>query len=279
MIQLGQYATLEVVKTTDFGVYLDGGPFGEVLLPKRYVPEGTEPGHDVDIFLYCDSEDRVIATTEKPFAKVGDIAYLRATDLADHGAFMDWGLMKDLFVPKNEQSEPMEKDKYYFVKVLLDETTDRIYGSSKLPRYLQLQNDGEPSLGEEVKLMAWVQTDLGFKMIINDQYIGLLFRNEVFQSLNMGKILRGYIKTIREDGRMDVTLQKSGYGNYIDDTTDLILNKLKENNGFLPITDSSAPNEIYDILNMSKKTFKKAVGSLYKQRLIGLEKTGIRLLT
>jgi uncharacterized protein len=278
MIQLGQYATLEVVKTTDFGVYLDGGPFGEVLLPKRYVPEGTEPGHDVDIFLYCDSEDRVIATTEKPFAKVGDIAYLRATDLADHGAFMDWGLMKDLFVPKNEQSEPMEKDKYYFVKVLLDETTDRIYGSSKLPRFLQLQNDGEPALGEEVKLMAWVQTDLGFKMIINDQYIGLLFKNEVFQSLNMGKILRGYIKTIREDGRMDVTLQKSGYGNYIDDTTDLILNKLKENNGFLPITDSSAPNAIYDILNMSKKTFKKAVGSLYKQRLIGLEKEGIRLL-
>jgi uncharacterized protein len=278
MIQLGQYATLEVVKTTDFGVYLDGGPFGEVLLPKRYVPEGTEPGHDVDIFLYCDSEDRVIATTEKPFAKVGDIAYLRATDLADHGAFMDWGLMKDLFVPKNEQSEPMEKDKYYFVKVLLDETTDRIYGSSKLPRFLQLQNDGEPALGEEVKLMAWVQTDLGFKMIINDQYIGLLFKNEVFQSLNMGKILRGYIKTIREDGRMDVTLQKSGYGNYIDDTTDLILNKLKENNGFLPITDSSAPNEIYDILNMSKKTFKKAVGSLYKQRLIGLEEKGIRLL-
>jgi uncharacterized protein len=278
MIQLGQYATLEVVKTTDFGVYLDGGPFGEVLLPKRYVPEGTEPGHDVDIFLYCDSEDRVIATTEKPFAKVGDIAYLRATDLADHGAFMDWGLMKDLFVPKNEQSEPMEKDKYYFVKVLLDETTDRIYGSSKLPRFLQLQNDGEPALGEEVKLMAWVQTDLGFKMIINDQYIGLLFKNEVFQSLNMGKILRGYIKTIREDGRMDVTLQKSGYGNYIDDTTDLILNKLKENNGFLPITDSSAPNAIYDLLNMSKKTFKKAVGSLYKQRLIGLEKEGIRLL-
>jgi uncharacterized protein len=278
MIQLGQYATLEVVKTTDFGVYLDGGPFGEVLLPKRYVPEGTEPGHDVDIFLYCDSEDRVIATTEKPFAKVGDIAYLRATDLADHGAFMDWGLMKDLFVPKNEQSEPMEKDKYYFVKVLLDETTDRIYGSSKLPRFLQLQNDGEPALGEEVKLMAWVQTDLGFKMIINDQYIGLLFKNEVFQSLNMGKILRGYIKTIREDGRMDVTLQKSGYGNYIDDTTDLILNKLKENNGFLPITDSSAPNAIYDLLNMSKKTFKKAVGSLYKQRLIALEKDGIRLL-
>jgi uncharacterized protein len=278
MIQLGQYATLEVVKTTDFGVYLDGGPFGEVLLPKRYVPEGTEPGNDVDIFLYCDSEDRVIATTEKPFAKVGDIAYLRATDLADHGAFMDWGLMKDLFVPKNEQSEPMEKDKYYFVKVLLDETTDRIYGSSKLPRFLQLQNDGEPALGEEVKLMAWVQTDLGFKMIINDQYIGLLFKNEVFQSLNMGKILRGYIKTIREDGRMDVTLQKSGYGNYIDDTTDLILNKLKANDGFLPITDSSAPNEIYDILNMSKKTFKKAVGSLYKQRLIALEKEGIRLL-
>jgi uncharacterized protein len=278
MIQLGQYATLEVVKTTDFGVYLDGGPFGEVLLPKRYVPEGTEPGHDVDIFLYCDSEDRVIATTEKPFAKVGDIAYLLATDVADHGAFMDWGLMKDLFVPLREQNEPMEKGKHYFVKVLLDETTDRIYGSSRLPKFLQIQNYGELSVGEEVKLMAWVRTDLGFKMIINDQFVGLLFRNEIFQSLNMGKILRGYIKAIREDGKMDVTLQKQGYGNHIDDTTDFILNKLKAYEGFLPITDSSSPEEIYEALAMSKKTFKKAIGSLYKQRLIGLEKEGIRLL-
>jgi uncharacterized protein len=278
MIQLGQYATLEVVKTTDFGVYLDGGPFGEVLLPKRYVPEGTEPGHDVDIFLYCDSEDRVIATTEKPFAKVGDIAYLLATDVADHGAFMDWGLMKDLFVPLREQNEPMEKGKHYFVKVLLDETTDRIYGSSRLPKFLQIQNYGELSVGEEVKLMAWVRTDLGFKMIINDQFVGLLFKNEIFQSLNMGKILRGYIKAIREDGKMDVTLQKQGYGNHIDDTTDFILNKLKEYEGFLPITDSSSPEEIYEALAMSKKTFKKAIGSLYKQRLIGLEKEGIRLL-
>jgi uncharacterized protein len=278
MIQLGQYATLEVVKTTDFGVYLDGGPFGEVLLPKRYVPEGTEPGHDVDIFLYCDSEDRVIATTEKPFAKVGDIAYLHVTDVADHGAFMDWGLMKDLFVPLKEQHERMEKGKHYFVKVLLDETTDRIYGSSKLPKFLQIRNDGQLSVGEEVKLMAWVQTDLGFKMIINDQYVGLLFRNEIFQSLNLGKILRGYIKAIREDGKMDVTLQKQGYGNHIDDTSDFILNKLKEYDGFLPITDSSSPEAIYEMLAMSKKTFKKAVGSLYKQRLIALEKEGIRLL-
>jgi uncharacterized protein len=278
MIQLGQYATLEVVKTTDFGVYLDGGPFGEVLLPKRYVPEGTEPGHDVDIFLYCDSEDRVIATTEKPFAKVSDIAYLLVTDVADHGAFMDWGLMKDLFVPLREQNEPMEKGKHYFVKVLLDETTDRIYGSSRLPKFLQIQNYGELKVGEEVKLMAWVRTDLGFKMIINDQFVGLLFRNEIFQSLNMGKILRGYIKAIREDGKMDVTLQKQGYGNHIDETTDFILNKLKEYEGFLPVTDSSSPDEIYESLAMSKKTFKKAIGSLYKQRLIALEKEGIRLL-
>ena len=278
MIELGHYSTLECVKTTDFGVYLDGGPFGEVLLPKRYVPEGLQPGQEVDIFLYCDSEDRVIATTEKPHAAVGEFAYMRAKDLSDHGAFMDWGLMKDLFVPFREQAYEMEKGKYYFVKVLLDETSDRIYGSSKIEKHVQRQNNGQLKVGEEVKLMAWSRTDLGCKMIINDAYMGLLFKNEIFKDLKTGQILRGYIKAIREDGKMDVTLQKHGYGNYIDDTADTVLNKLKENNGYLAITDGSAPEAIYETFGMSKKTFKKAVGSLYKQRLIALEKEGIRLL-
>ncbi len=277
MIKLGEYATLEVVKTMSFGAYLDAGPFGEVLLPKRYVPQGLESGHDLKVFLYCDSEDRVIATTEIPFAQVGDILGMTVKDLAPNGAFLDWGLMKDLFVPFREQEEKMEVGKTYIVKVLLDESTDRIYASSKIGKYLIDKNDGQLNTGDEVKLLAWQRTDLGYKMIINNQYIGLIFKNEIFQPIKIGQILRGYVKLIREDEKIDITLQKQGYQNQIPDASDLILKKLKENEGFLSVTDSSNPVLIYDTLGISKKAFKKAVGNLYKQRLILIEETGIRM--
>lgn len=278
MIEIGQYATLDVVKTTDFGVYLDGGPFGEVLLPKRYVPEGLQAGDEVDIFLYCDSEDRVIATTEKPYAIVGECAYLLVKDTAEHGAFLEWGLMKDLFVPFREQIEKMVQGKRYVVKVLFDAATDRLYASSKLVKHISELTDGQLEEGQEVKLMVWTKTDLGYKMIINDRYSGVLYRNDVFQPIGMGDILRGYIKRIREDGKIDLTLSKQGYHQQIPDATDILLQKLKENEGFLPITDNSAPDDIYETVKMSKKAFKKAVGNLYKQRLILLEKEGIKLL-
>ena len=278
MIELGKYATLEVVKTLDFGVYLDAGTFGEVLLPKRYVPEGTEPGHDVMVFLYCDSEDRVIATTDRPHATVDEFAFLRVKDVSEHGAFLDWGLMKDLFVPFREQSEQMEVGKSYMIKVLLDAESDRIIGTSKIAKHLLEVNDGRLSVGEEVKLTVLARTDIGTKVIVNDFYFAMVFRNEIFQVLPIGEILRGYVKNIREDGKMDISLQKQGYDNQIPDASNVLLRKLKDNNGFLPITDNSAPEDIYETLKMSKKTFKKAVGGLYKKRLISLEKNGIKLV-
>lgn len=278
MIQLGQYATLEVVKTTDFGVYLEAGPFGEVLLPLRYVPKDIEVGQEVKVFLYCDSEDRVIATTEKPKGIVDEIAYMTVKDLAPHGAFLDWGLMKDLFVPFREQSEKMEVGKSYLVKLILDDSTDRIHASSRLSKFVLEITDGQLKDGQDVKLMIWSKTNLGYKAIINDKYVGVVFKNEVFQALEIGQILRGYIKHIREDGKIDLTLRKQGFVKQIPDATAAILEKLKENNGFIAVTDDSPPELIYKTLGMSKKNFKKTIGSLYKQRLIVLEKTGIRLV-
>lgn len=279
MIQLGKYANLEVVKTLSFGAYLDAGPFGEVLLPKRYVPKDIEVGQEIRVFLYCDSEDRVIATTDKPYARLGDIAALKVTDVAPNGAYLDWGLMKDLFVPFREQEEKMQVGKTYIVKVLFDEATDRIYATAKISKFLIDKNEGKFKMGDEVKFSVWQRTDLGYKVIIDNQYIGLLFKNEVFQPIQVGKILRGYIKNIREDDKIDVCLQKSGYQNHIPDASNIILEKLKNNNGFLYLTDNSDPVEIYEVLGISKKAFKKAVGNLYKQQIIALEKSGIKLIS
>ena len=278
MIKIGQYSTLEVVKTLSFGAYLDAGAYGEVLLPKRYVPHGLEAGDELEVFLYCDSEDRVIATTEKPFATLGEIVGLVVKDVAANGAYMDWGLMKDLFVPFREQDEKMQVGKVYIVKILLDEATDRIYATSKIAKYLSETADDELNENDEVKILVWKQTDLGYKLIVNDLYIGLIFKNEIFQPIKTGQILRGYVKQIREDGKMDIALQKQGYRNQIPDATDIILKKLKETNGYLSLTDNSSPDEIYASLGMSKKAFKRAIGSLYKLRKVVLEEKGIRLI-
>ena len=278
MIKIGQYSTLEVVKTLSFGAYLDAGAYGEVLLPKRYVPHGLEAGDELEVFLYCDSEDRVIATTEKPFATLGEIVGLVVKDVAANGAYMDWGLMKDLFVPFREQDEKMVVGKIYIVKILLDEATDRIYATSKIAKYLSDTADDELKENDEVKILVWKQTDLGYKLIVNDLYIGLIFKNEIFQPIKTGQILRGYVKQIREDGKMDIALQKQGYRNQIPDDTDIILKKLQETNGYLSLTDNSSPDEIYASLGMSKKAFKRAIGSLYKLRKVVLEEKGIRLI-
>ena len=278
MIKIGQYSTLEVVKTLSFGAYFDAGAYGEVLLPKRYVPHGLEAGDELEVFLYCDSEDRVIATTEKPFATLGEIVGLVVKDVAANGAYMDWGLMKDLFVPFREQDEKMVVGKVYLVKILLDEATDRIYATSKIAKYLSDTAEDELHENDEVKILVWKQTDLGYKLIVNDLYIGLIFKNEIFQPIKTGQILRGYVKQIREDGKMDIALQKQGYRNQIPDATDIILKKLKETNGYLSLTDNSSPDEIYASLGMSKKAFKRAIGSLYKLRKVILEEKGIRLI-
>ncbi len=277
MINIGQYATLEVVKKLSFGVYLDGGPFGEILLPIRYVPADLEIGKDLEVFLYTDSEDRIIATTEKPFAVSGELAYLRVVSTQQNGAFLDWGLSKDLFVPMREQAEKMETGRWYVVKLLLDESTDRMMASSQLVKFLKEENE-DLTVGQEVELLIYRKTNLGYKVAIDQKYMGLIFASEVFQPLQVGQKVTGFVKNIREDKKIDVLLQKAGYEARVPDAVETLLKKIKDNKGLLPLTDDSTPEEIYRLLQMSKKTFKKAVGSLYKQQMIKLTAEGIKLI-
>jgi hypothetical protein len=276
MAAIGLINELEVVKEVDFGIYLDGGEHGEILMPKRYVPEGCKPGDTLEVFIYLDSEDRLLATTEKPKAMVGEFALLQVVSITNVGAFLDWGLPKDLLVPFREQQQTMEAGKSYLVYVYLDDESQRIAATSKLDKCVDnIPVDYE--VGEEVDLLIAGQTDLGFKAIIDNSHWGMLYKNEVFQPLKTGQKLKGFIKTIREDEKIDLSLQKEGYEK-IDDISQSILNKLAANSGFLALTDKSSPEQIESTFHISKKNFKKAVGSLYKQRLIALEEDGIRML-
>lgn len=276
MAAIGLINELEVVKEVDFGIYLDGGPHGEILMPKRYVPEGCKPGDTLEVFIYLDSEDRLLATNEKPKAMVGDFALLTVVSVTSVGAFLDWGLPKDLLVPFREQQQTMEAGKSYLVYVYLDNESQRIVATSKLDKCVDnIPVDYE--VGEEVDLLVAGQTDLGFKAIIDNSHWGMLYKNEVFQPLKTGQKLKGFIKTIREDEKIDLSLQKEGYEK-IDDISQSILNKLAANSGFLSLTDKSSPDVIKQTLHISKKNFKKAIGALYKQRLISIEDNGIRML-
>nr|MBD3623686.1 GntR family transcriptional regulator [Sunxiuqinia sp.] len=276
MAAIGLINELEVVKEVDFGVYLDGGPHGEILMPKRYVPEGCKPGDTLEVFIYLDSEDRLLATNEKPKAMVGDFALLTVVSVTSVGAFLDWGLPKDLLVPFREQQQTMEAGKSYLVYVYLDNESQRIVATSKLDKCVDnIPVDYE--VGEEVDLLIAGQTDLGFKAIIDNSHWGMLYKNEVFQPLTTGQRLKGFIKTIREDEKIDLSLQKEGYEK-IDDISQSILNKLAANSGFLSLTDKSSPELIKQTLYISKKNFKKAIGALYRQRLISIEDNGIKLL-
>jgi uncharacterized protein len=277
MTEIGKINHLEVVKEVDFGIYLDGGDLGEILMPKRYVPEGTMTGDNLDAFIYLDSEDRLVATTEKPFAMVEEFALLEVVSVTQVGAFLNWGLPKDLFVPFREQRQPMEEGKKYLVYVYVDTNTKRIAASSKIEQYL----DNIPvdyDLDEEVDLIIVNETDLGYNAIIDNSHFGILYKNEVFQPLNPGDKVQGYIKKIRTDGKIDLRLEKIGYEK-ISSFVDRIIAELQKNNGFLPLTDKSSPEEIYKTFKISKKNFKAAIGALYKKRFIALDENGIRLLT
>lgn len=268
--------TLTIVKEVDFGLYLDGGAKGEILLPKRYVPEQYEIDGTLDVFIYTDSEDRIIATTEKPFAMVGDIAFLEVVAVNEIGAFLNWGLVKDLLVPFREQRSKMQVGESHIVAVYLDEESERIAASAKLDEFLE-QTSEDYEEGQEVFLQVWSKTPIGFKVIINDSHLGMLYKDEVFQNLERGQRMKGYIKKIRDDKKIDLTLHKPGIEK-IGDLEGKILNKLKAEGGFIPITDKSHPELIYSVFGESKKTFKKAIGGLYKKRLVLLEKKGIRLV-
>jgi uncharacterized protein len=275
MTDIGKYNTLAVLRKLDFGFYLDGGEAGDILLPMRYAPERCRIGDKVEVFIYFDSEDRIIATTEKPIATVGEFACLRVVSVNPIGAFLDWGLPKDLLVPFREQKQPMEEGEWVAVFIYIDADTNRIAASAKLGQFLSSEPPSYQE-GEEVSLFITSQTKLGYKAIINGSHEGILYENEVFQTLQKGQKIRGFIKKMREDGKIDLRLFEDGYAK-VDDLSKKILSILEDNKGFMQVTDKSPAEEIYLLFGMSKKTFKKAIGALYKQRRIVTGPEGIRL--
>ncbi len=276
MVEIGRMNRLEIVRQSDFGLLLDGGDLGEILLPKRYVESGMKPGDHLDVFVMLDSEDRLTATTQRPVAMVGEFALLRVKEITPIGAFLDWGMPKDLFVPFREQRVKMRAGESYLVHIYFDRASGRIAATSKLDKCLE-ESRRTYRMGEQVDLMIWQQSDLGYKAIIGNERWGMIFHNEVFQPLARGQRLKGYIKQVRPDGRIDLCIQKPGYEK-VTNLTDDILRKLKEQGGFLPITDKTPPGEIYSLFGVSKKTYKKSIGALYKKRIVAVEEGGVRLL-
>ena len=274
-VKLGKYNQLEVVKTVDFGVYLNGDDDGEILLPSRYVPEGCKPGDVLNVFIYLDNEERLVATTLEPYVQVGEFACLEVAWVNEYGAFLDWGLMKDLFVPFREQKMKMQKGRRYVVHAHVDEDSYRIMASAKVERYLSKEHP-EYQPGDEVEVMVWQKTDLGYKVIVDNQFSGLVYQKEIFKPLEPGMRMQAFIRQVREDGKIDLTLQKDGLQK-VGDFAEILLQYIKDNGGHTPLNDKSAAEEIYDTFGVSKKTFKKAVGDLYKKRLIVLVEGGIQL--
>lgn len=275
MAEVGKYNKLEVIRRAEQGVYLAGERENDILLPNAYIPEPCEIGDEIEVFVYRDSEDRIIATTLKPKATAGEFAYLKVVASTPVGAFMDWGLPKDLLVPFKEQRERMANGLSYVVYIFVDEETDRIVATSKLNRFLSKEPDGLTE-GQEVDLLIFRNTHLGLEAIINNKWKGMIFENEIFQALQPGHQVKGYIKNIRPDGKIDLILQKPGF-EHIDPVVEKILNYLKSQGGSMPITDKSPAEVIYARLGISKRAFKQAVGQLYKKRLVVLEPEQIRL--
>jgi len=275
MVQAGIYHTLKLVKKVDFGWYLDGNGT-EILLPRRFAPEGVKEGDEVEVFIYHDSEDRIIATTQRPYATVGEIAMMKVVHKNQHGAFLEWGIMKDLFVPLSQQVSRMTVGEYYLVYVYLDEMTGRTAATEKINRYLS-NEELTVQEKEEVELLIWHRTDIGYKVIINNKHTGILHFSDVFRDLSPGEKLKGYIKTIRPENKIDVALGTMGYKR-VGTEAERILELLRENDGYLPYNDKSAPEEIYDFFGVSKKTFKMTIGGLYKDRKIEITGGGIKLL-
>jgi len=273
----GRINRLPIARAVDFGVYLDAGEYGEILMPARYVPENAKPGDVVDAFLYCDSEDRMVATTEKPAAQAGEIAWLPCKSVSRFGAFMDWGLMKDLLVPFREQTVPMQEGKSYAVLVYVDEKSGRLAGTAHIEKHL---NRGRPLYepDTEVDLLIYAKSELGYKAVVDHRFGGLLYFSEAYRPLQPGDRITGYVHRVREDGKIDLRSRPTGYAP-VGDPAGEIMEKLKAAGGFLPFTDDSDPDEIRRVFGMSKKLWKKATGALYKQRRILIDTDGIRLPT
>lgn len=280
-VKVGEYNDLKVLRMVDFGAYLDDGAAG-ILLPKRFVPHDIKVDDIITVFVYHDGEDRLIATTQKPLGVVGDIVRLKAISVTPHGAFLDLGLMKDIFVPKSQQLNVMRPNGEYLVKIYIDERTGRLAASERFEHTLSNEEISVKE-HEEVDLLVYRRTDIGYLCIINNMHTGVLHFNEVYRNIRTGDRFKGFIKKIYlpdakfNSFKIDVVAGKKGYER-VDDTSEQILQLLRDNNGYLPYNDKSDPDAIYDFFGISKKTFKMTTGNLYKQRKISFEKTGIRLL-
>lgn len=273
MTQLGKINTLSIVKHVDFGVYLDGENMGEILMPKRYVTPDMKDGDEVTVMVYLDGEERYVATTEVPLAQVGDFAWLKVNKIENAGAFLDWGLSKELLVPFSEQKIKMEEGRSYLVYIYIDKVTDRITASMKLEKFFD-STTPEYTKNEEVDIIVWTPTEIGYKAIVNGKHQGVLYKNEVFKKLVTGQKMKAYIKKLREDGKIDLILDKPGYVK-IDSTAQSIITLLEKAGGFLPYNDKTDPEVIYNIFGISKKAFKQSIGNLFKQRMITLSDKGI----
>lgn len=275
-IRLGDYNLMQVVKEVDFGMYLDGGVEGEILLPTRYVPDGLKVGDAILVFVYLDQDERPVATTLQPLAKAGDFACLEVAWVNEYGAFLNWGLMKDLFCPFREQKKRMEIGQKYIVHVGIDEDSYRMVASAKVEHFLSREMP-QYRHGNEVDLLVWQKTELGFKVIIDNLFAGLVYEDQVFRPLTTGDRLKGYVDRVRPDGKIDVTIQPTGRRN-TEEFSEVLLEYLKNNNGRCDLGDKSPAELISDRFKVSKKTFKKAVGDLYKRRLIQIKEDGLELL-
>ncbi len=275
MIAIGNYNELKVMQKADFGFFLDDGASG-ILLPNNSAPKDLAIGDTLKVFLYYDSEDRLIATTLTPKAVVGETVLLKVVDVSSFGAFLDWGLPKDLLLPKSNQLAPVNKDEMHLVKIYFDEVSGRIVCTEKLEKYLSNETLTVAEM-EAVNIIIYRPTDIGFLCIVNDVHLGLMHYNDVFNALKIGDKITGYVKKIKDENRLDVMPGKRGYDKVSDEGTK-ILNLLQSNKGFLPYHDKSDPDIIYDVFGMSKKTFKMTVGNLYKDKKISLSKEGITLL-
>lgn len=276
MIKLGDYNTLKIVKSVDFGLYLDGGNAGEILLPTRYVPKNAKIGDELEVFIYLDQDEKLVATTLHPLAKVGDIACLEVAWVNEYGAFLNWGLMKDLFCPFREQKMRMQKGYHYVVYIKEDEESHRLIATAKVDKYLY--SDRPPyKHGDAVDILIWQKTDLGFKAIVDNHYQGLIYEDQIFQPLHTGDRMTAYVDHIRQDNKIDITLQPTGR-RQTEEFSEVLLRYLQENEGHCDLGDKSPSELIVDRFKVSKKVYKKAVGDLYRRRLITISDNGIDLV-
>lgn len=273
-MNVGTYHTLEVDRITSPGAFLTDGET-DVLLPTKYIPIGTQEGDKLKVFVYRDSEDRIICTTQIPYAQVNEFAYLKVKDAGDVGAFLDWGIDKDLLVPFREQNNKLRRGQWCLVYLFLDEKTDRLAATAKVAKYFK--PDVTVEEGEEVDLLVANTTDLGLNVVINNSHRGLIYDSDLFHDVLEGDRIKGYIKALREDGKIDVSLRKEGLEN-LEIGAQQILDELKKNDGHLPLHDKSDPDEIQSLLQMSKKNFKRSVGILYKKKLVKLDEGSIQLI-